>query len=101
MNEENKHTALLLLSLAETKQLVSETLDTKNKMLTAYRAESDKFKKIAGINDVTEVLYVVYLFNLLIAETKQLPQVKVLHLTECEEVSEKLDYFIVMIIIGK
>ena len=27
---------------------LKETVDTKNKKLSAYRAESDKFKKIAG-----------------------------------------------------
>ena len=48
-----KKEAELLKKEAES---LKETLNTKRKMLTA-RAESDKFKNISGINDVTEVLY--------------------------------------------
>ena len=37
--------------------------------------------------------YIVYLFNLLLAETKQLLQDLVSHLSEYEEVSEKFELF--------
>ncbi|XP_019859555.1 PREDICTED: uncharacterized protein LOC109587776 [Amphimedon queenslandica] len=59
--ESSKNEADLLKKEAESLKKESgslkETLDTKNKMLSAYKAESDKLEKKAGINNVIAIVH--------------------------------------------
>ncbi|XP_019860235.1 PREDICTED: uncharacterized protein LOC109588519 [Amphimedon queenslandica] len=66
LNEENMITKKGAELLKNETESLKETLGTKSKMLSAYRAESDRFERIA-------------------AETKQLLLEKVSHLTENEK----------------
>lgn len=46
------------MTMKKEAESLKEKLDTKNKMLTASIAESEKFKRIAGIKNIFVIVYV-------------------------------------------